>query len=141
MIVEVIDAKGRVGLGECVAFSSDWYLPETIEQDIEILRGTLAPKVIGEVFLHPREVSAAFACIPETERFPLACGAIEPALWDLYGKIVGKPLGRLLAEEYDVIERAAHRERAHGKTRAPFRRALWSVWAAWRKRSIPSHAA
>ena len=120
VIVEVIDAKGRVGLGECVAFSSDWYLPETIEQDIEVLRGTRAPKVIGEVFLHPREVSAAFTSISGMERFPLACGAIEPALWDLYGKIVGKPLGRLLAEEYDVIERAAHRERVHGKTRASF---------------------
>lgn len=62
-----------------------------------MLRGTLAPKVIGEVFLHPREVSAAFASIPGMERFPAWLGgAIEPALWDLYGKIVGKPLGACL---------------------------------------------
>ena len=113
VIVEVIDAKGRVGLGECVAFSTDWYLPETIEQDVEALRGKLAPKLVGEVFLHPREISAAFASIPGMERFPLACGAIEPAVWDLYGKIVGKSVGRLLAEEYRVIDRAAHRGIAH----------------------------
>ena len=130
VIVEVIDAKGRVGLGECVAFSSDWYLPETIEQDVEVLRDTLVPKVIGEVFLHPREVSAAFASLPGMERFPLACGAIEPALWDLYGKIVGKPLGRLLNEEYDVIERAAHRGRANAEVRGSFEKTREAVVSA-----------
>lgn len=96
VIVEVTDHAGRTGLGECVAFPTDWYLPETLDQDVRILHDVLAPLVLRETFLHPREVSAAFAEIPEAKPFPLACGAIEPALWDLYGKIVDQPMWKLI---------------------------------------------
>ncbi|WP_302395696.1 o-succinylbenzoate synthase [Eggerthella sinensis] len=96
VIVEVTDHQGRTGLGECVAFPTDWYLPETLDQDVRILHDVLAPLVLHEMFLHPREVSAAFAVVPELKAFPLACGALEPALWDLYGKIVEKPLWQLI---------------------------------------------
>ncbi len=106
IIVEAVDAQGRVGLGECVAFSTDWYLPETVEQDLEAMREVIAPKVLSEVYLHPREVSESLAAVPGLDRYPLACGAIEPAFWDLYGKATGKPLWRLLAEEYDAIASA-----------------------------------
>ena len=106
VIVEVVDAQGRVGLGECVAFSTDWYRPETLDQDIEVMRAVLAPKVLSEVYLHPREASESLASIPELATYPLACGAIEPALWDLYGKIVGAPLWQLLSREYAAIEAA-----------------------------------
>ncbi|OUO89535.1 o-succinylbenzoate synthase [Gordonibacter sp. An230] len=99
VIVEVVDHAGRTGLGECVAFSTDWYLPETIEQDVRVLRDVLAPMVLAETFLHPREASAAFASDPRVAAFPMACGALEPALWDLYGKIVGKPLWQLVGGE------------------------------------------
>lgn len=97
IIVEVTDHAGRTGLGECVAFPTDWYLPETLDQDARILHDVLAPIVLREAFLHPSEASAAFAAVPEAKAFPLACGALEPALWDLYGKIVGKPLWQLTA--------------------------------------------
>ncbi len=90
------DHAGRTGLGECVAFPTDWYLPETLDQDARILHDVLAPIVLREAFLHPSEASAAFAAVPEAKAFPLACGALEPALWDLYGKIVGKPLWQLI---------------------------------------------
>ena len=96
IIVEVTDHAGRTGLGECVAFPTDWYLPETLDQDARILHDVLAPIVLREAFLHPSEASAAFAAVPEAKAFPLACGALEPALWDLYGKIVGKPLWQLI---------------------------------------------
>lgn len=99
IIVEVTDRCGRTGLGECVAFSSNWYLPETLGQDAMVLQHALAPLVLNEVYAHPREVSASFGVIPEIEMFSMARGALEPALWDLYGKIVGKPLWQLLNEE------------------------------------------
>lgn len=99
VIVEVTDHAGRTGLGECVAFPTDWYLPEVLDQDVRVLHDLLAPLVLHEAFLHPREVSAAFASLPEAQAFPLACGALEPALWDLYGKIVGKPLWQLIGGE------------------------------------------
>ena len=100
LIVEVIDRQGRSGLGECVAFTTDWYLPETLGQDARVLRSLLIPLVCDTAFLHPREVSRLFAAYPEAVAHPMACAALEMALWDLYGKIVGKPLWRLMNEEY-----------------------------------------
>ena len=96
VIVEVEDHEGRIGLGECVAFPTDWYLPETLDQDVRVLQDVLAPLVLSEAYLHPSEVSASFAACPAAAGFPLAQGALEPALWDLYGKIVGKPLWQLI---------------------------------------------
>lgn len=96
VIVEVTDHAGRTGLGECVAFPTDWYLPETLDQDIRVLRDVLVPMVLHRVLLHPGEASALFASRPEAAAYPMACGALEPALWDLYGKIVGKPLWQLI---------------------------------------------
>lgn len=102
IIVEVQDHAGRTGLGECVAFETDWYLPETLDQDARVLNDVLAPLVLSEVYLHPSEVSASFARCAEAANFPLAQGALEPALWDLYGKIVGKPLWQLIGALADV---------------------------------------
>ncbi len=96
VIVEVQDHAGRTGLGECVAFSTDWYLPETLEQDVRFIRDVLAPRVLEEVYLHPSEVSPSLASCADVAQFPLAQGALEPALWDLYGKIVQKPLSQLI---------------------------------------------
>ena len=103
LLVEVTDREGRTGLGECVAFRTDWYLPEVLGSDLEVLRDVLAPAALGETFLHPREASRLFAGLPRAQALPMARGAIEPALWDLYGKICGKPLWQLLADEFQLI--------------------------------------
>lgn len=96
LIIEVRDRQGRTGLGECVAFSTDWYLPETLDEDERVIREVLAPAVVREVYLHPSEASSSFAVKRAAVSYPLARGAMEPALWDLYGKIAGKPLWRLI---------------------------------------------
>ena len=96
ILVEVTDYAGRTGLGECVAFDTDWYLPETLDEDMRVLTQTLAPLVLHEGMLHPSEASRLFDAYPEAQDHPMACGALEPALWDLYGKIVKKPLWQLL---------------------------------------------
>lgn len=100
ILVEVADHAGRTGLGECVAFSTDWYLPETLDQDLRVLKDVLAPLMLNEVLLHPGEASPLFAAVAEAAGHPMACGALEPALWDLYGKIVGKPLWQLIGEAF-----------------------------------------
>lgn len=107
VIVEVVDKKGRVGLGECTAFDTDWYLPETLGDDIQVMREVLAPRVIAGTYLHPREVAADLATIEGMERFPMAMSAIEMACWDLYGKVVEQPLWALLGEEFDRLTRVA----------------------------------
>lgn len=96
VIVEVEDHGGRIGLGECVAFPTDWYLPETLDEDVRILENELIPLVLSQVYLHPSEAAEAFAECEAAKAYPLARGALEPALWDLYGKIVGKPLWQLI---------------------------------------------
>lgn len=96
VIVEVEDHAGRTGLGECVAFPTDWYLPETLDEDLRVLENDLIPLVLSQAYLHPSEVATAFAECAAAEAYPLARGALEPALWDLYGKIVGKPLWQLI---------------------------------------------
>ena len=96
LLVEVVDHAGRTGLGECAAFPTDWYLPETLDQDLRILQEQLIPLVLNTVFLHPSEADGLLAACPGADALPMARGAIEPALWDLYGKIVGQPLWRLI---------------------------------------------
>ncbi|MEG2260870.1 MAG: AMP-binding protein [Raoultibacter sp.] len=96
LIVRITDYQGRTGLAECVAFESDWYLPETIEDDLRVLQDQLIPQVLRQVFLHPDEVTASFARCEDAATHPLAAAALEPALWDLYGKIVEQPLWQLI---------------------------------------------
>lgn len=96
LLVEVVDHAGRTGLSECVSFPTDWYLPEVLDQDIRILREQLIPLVLNTVLLHPSEADGLFAACPGANELPMGRGALEPALWDLYGKIVEQPLWQLI---------------------------------------------
>lgn len=96
LLVEVVDHAGRTGLGECVSFPTDWYLPEVLDQDIRILHEQLIPLVLNTVLLHPSEADGLFAACPGANELPMGRGALEPALWDLYGKIVEQPLWQLI---------------------------------------------
>lgn len=96
LLVEVVDHAGRTGLGECVSFPTDWYLPEVLDQDIRILREQLIPLVLSTVLLHPSEADGLFAACPGANELPMGRGALEPALWDLYGKVVEQPLWQLI---------------------------------------------
>lgn len=96
LIIEVRDREGLTGVGECVAFDTDWYLPEILDDDERVIRDILAPAVVHEVYLHPSEAAASFATKRAAVRYPMARGAVEPALWDLYGKIAGKPLWKII---------------------------------------------
>ncbi len=119
ILVEVTDHAGRTGLGECVAFDTDWYLPETLDEDMRVLTQTLAPLVLHEGMLHPSEASRLFDAYPEAQDHPMACGALEPALWDLYGKIVKKPLWQLLNAYREAAETDPFVVDANGQRTAP----------------------
>ncbi len=101
LLVEVIDHAGRTGLGECSAFATDWYLPETIDHDLPILRDQLIPAVLSNVLLHPSQADGLFASCPGAAKAPMARGAIEPALWDLYAKVVEQPLWQVIGGQLD----------------------------------------
>ncbi|WP_172137114.1 AMP-binding protein [Adlercreutzia sp. ZJ473] len=103
IIVEAVDHAGRVGLGECVAFSTDWYLPETLADDARFLEEVLAPFARGRAFAHPREAYDAFSQVGGAQTHPMAVCALESALWDLFGRIQGEPLWKLVGEEHERL--------------------------------------
>lgn len=96
LIVEVVDHQGRSGVGELAVAVGGWNAAGDVAQNEAVLKDVLAPIVLSNVFLHPSEVSDAFAMCAQAVQHPRACGAIEPALWDLYGKIVGAPVSKLI---------------------------------------------
>lgn len=92
LILELRDARGRVGLGECTQIAEASYIT-----------GTLLPALIGETVRHPRTAGAVLAALPQAEEHACAVAAVEMALWDLYGQAVKRPLWQLLNEEYQRI--------------------------------------
>lgn len=94
--VEVEDWAGRTGIGECVSFATNWYLPETLGEDYAVVRDGIAGVIMNERYLHPSEVSRSLATFPKFAAYPMAKAAVEPAIWDLYGKITAKPLSELI---------------------------------------------
>ncbi|MDO4400885.1 MAG: o-succinylbenzoate synthase, partial [Coriobacteriia bacterium] len=99
LIVELFDAKGESGIGEDVAFSTPWYLPETIDDDLAFLRDHAIPRVLEDVYLHPEEAYASLAGCPEASTHRMAIAALEMALWDLYGKKAQKTLRELIGAD------------------------------------------
>lgn len=106
LLVEVEDAEGRVGIGECNAFSTPWYLSEVLSHDERVIREVLAPMVTSEVMAHPREFSRWCSAVPAAAGAPMACAAVEGALWDLYGKIVKEPLWSVMRAEHQRLSAA-----------------------------------
>jgi len=96
IIVELFDATGTSGIGEDVAFSTPWYLPETIEDDLEFLRKHGIGCILQDVYLHPQEAYASLAACPDAENHRMAIAALETALWDLYGKHARKTMAELI---------------------------------------------
>ena len=96
LLVEIVDYAGRTGIGECVAFSSDDSGFETLKDAEEYLANVLAPHVIGQAFLHPGEVFPCLMECPDAQRHVRSVGALEPAFWDLYGKVSGLAFWQLI---------------------------------------------
>lgn len=104
VVVEVVDAHGRCGLGECPSLALEWDGRETLADDTRALKEALAPCVLGALFAHPRDAFAALAALPSVQQAnPLAMNALENALWDLYGHVTGQPLWQLINQEYERL--------------------------------------
>lgn len=104
LLVEVVDRVSRVGTGEDAAFSTDWYLPETIDDDLKFLEHQAIPCILRQAYLQPDAVYGALAKLPGADGHLMAVAALETALWDLYGKIVRRPLTQLIGarDAWDV---------------------------------------
>lgn len=97
LLLEMEEAGGAVGWGECVAGEEPYYSPETVDTAWLALERWVVPRVLGRSFSHPREVYAALA-----EGFrghPMAKAAVEMTCWELAAVQAGVPLARLLGGE------------------------------------------
>ena len=88
-----VSAGGVTGHGECVADSDPYYLPETSQTVLHMLRDFLVPLAFGLEIAHPRALLAAFARVRGHE---MAKAALEMAVWELHARREGVPLYRAL---------------------------------------------
>ncbi|MEW9502845.1 o-succinylbenzoate synthase [Jeotgalibacillus marinus] len=93
IIVEIHDETRATGLGEAVAFSTPWYTEETVETCFHIIKDVLAPLVLNRSFEHPEEL---FDRMKTVRKNPMAKASIDMAVWDLYAKLLGQPLHKLI---------------------------------------------
>ncbi len=99
-LLVALEAEGITGWGECVASSGPWYSYETVDTALAIFKGAFVPLIRGKAFSHPRELPRVLARV---RGHPMAKAALETALWDLYGRLEGKPLRELLGGVRDEV--------------------------------------
>ena len=81
------------GWGESVAEANPYYSSETTETVWHITEGFIAPLLLGQSFDHPREVYPALRRI---RGHNMAKAGVEMAIWDLYARLQGQPLSKIL---------------------------------------------
>jgi o-succinylbenzoate synthase len=96
-----LEGEGHVGWGEAVAEAHPYYSSETTETTWHIITEFLAPRVVGQTFEHPRDIYPALARV---RGHNMAKAGVEMAAWDLYARMLGKPLAAVLGGTRDRIE-------------------------------------
>ena len=99
-LLACVDGDGHQGWGEGVAEANPYYSSETTETAWHIITGFLAARVIGRRFDHPREV---FDAMKPVRGHNMAKALVEMAIWDLYARIQGQSLSRVLGGTRDRI--------------------------------------
>jgi O-succinylbenzoate synthase len=94
-------ADGVTGYGECVADTDPFYLPETNETALHVLRDFLVPLALGLDLAHARDLWPALARVRGHE---MAKAALEMAVWELQARREGRPLHALLGGRGGTIE-------------------------------------
>jgi O-succinylbenzoate synthase len=95
-----VEGEGHEGWGEAVAEANPYYSSETTETVWHIIEGFIAPLVIRKMFQHPRDVYPALRRI---RGHNMAKAGVEMAIWDLYARIEGQPLAKILGGTRDRI--------------------------------------
>ncbi len=99
-VLVALFGDGACGYGECVADEHPYYSAETTDTAWLMLATYLGPLVLGRTFEHPREIAPA---LDRVRGHPMAKAALEMAGWDLYGKLQGQPLCRMLGGTREAI--------------------------------------
>ncbi len=100
LIIEVYDRDGRVGYGECVAFTDPFYTSETITTAWDMIKNFLLPLLNKRKVTHPSEIAHLFSPV---QGHHMAKASIETAIWDLYAKQQEKSLKEVIGGTYDKV--------------------------------------
>jgi O-succinylbenzoate synthase len=95
-----LEAEGAEGWGEGVAEANPYYSSETTETAWHIITEFLAPRVLGRDFAHPAEI---FDAMRPIRGHNMAKALVEMGAWDLYARLQGAPLARVLGGTRDRI--------------------------------------
>jgi o-succinylbenzoate synthase len=95
-----VQGAGHEGWGESVAEANPYYSSETTETVWHIIAGFIAPLLIGQAFDHPRQI---YPALQRIRGHNMAKAGVEMAIWDLYARIEGRPLSRVLGGTRDRI--------------------------------------
>ncbi len=93
LMIELYEASGARGWGECVAGWEPRYSEETVYTAWAVMERLLIPLLFAREWNHPGEFPQAAAWV---RGHPMAKAGIEMALWDLYGRLQGRSLKDLL---------------------------------------------
>ncbi len=101
ILVELRDASGITGWGECVAGETPHYSAETVDTAWLALGSWIAPAVLGRPFEVPTELYHLLDASIRGHR--MARAAVEMAAWDLTARACGVPLAELLGGVRDTV--------------------------------------
>ena len=94
-------ADGVTGHAECVADVDPFYLPETNETALHVLRDFLVPLAFALEIAHPRDLGPALSHVRGHE---MAKAALELAVWELWARRERQPLWRVLGGRGGAVE-------------------------------------
>ena len=100
-LLELRDADGAVGWGECVAGEQPNYTPETIDTAWFAIKEWLAPRVLGRSLDGPEVVHAVLG--QNVRGHNMAKAAIEMGCWDVAARIAKVPLSKALGGTRDRV--------------------------------------
>jgi O-succinylbenzoate synthase len=101
-LVQVRDADGAEGWGECTTGEFPNYSPETIDTAWLAIRQWVAPRVLGRTFSGPEEIFPVLDL--DFRGHNMAKAAVEMACWELAARKEGVSLSRKLGGTRDAIE-------------------------------------
>jgi O-succinylbenzoate synthase len=101
ILVDVEDASGVTGWGECVADRDPFYSSETSATAWHILEQYLVPAVLGRTFESADRADDAWARVRGHQ---MAKASLEMAMWDLDARLRGQPLCERLGAAARPIE-------------------------------------
>ena len=101
LLVELHDADGVIGWGECVAGETPHYTAETVDTAWLAIRQWIAPAVLGRPFEAPNELHHLLDT--GMRGHPMARAAVEMATWDLTARRCGVSLAELLGGVRDEV--------------------------------------